>query len=108
MRYGRVSRADDLAASDLSWQPSVRMMWRTTTHQVKGKRVGEFVLGPTPARRNSYSVIVKRSCGSKILAHSVTFTTVPGTKSHPMSCEACRGTFFLIDRRGHPLIYFAY
>jgi hypothetical protein len=107
-RYGRVSLADDLTASDLSWQPSVRVMWRRNTHQVKDKRADEFILGPTPGSRNPYSVIVKRSCGSKILAHSVTFTTVPGTKNHPMNCDACRGTFFLINRRGHPLIYFAY
>jgi hypothetical protein len=108
MRYGRVSLADDLAASDLSWQPSVRITWRTATHKVKGKRVGEVVLGPTHASRNPYSVIVRRSCGQKVVARSITFTTVPGSKSHPMNCEACRGTIFLIDRRGYPLIYFAY
>jgi hypothetical protein len=36
--------------------------------------------------------------------------TVPGAhhKSNPPGCDACRTKFFLLDRYGHPLIYFVY
>jgi hypothetical protein len=109
MRYGRVSRADDLAASDLAWQPEVRSNWNRPHH--KPGHGPQFVLGPvraTPVAKQSYGIIVRYSCGSKILSHTLEFTVVPGHRSHPPSCDACRTTFFVIDRYGHPLIYFIY
>lgn len=109
MRFGRVSRSDDLAASDLAWQPEVRATWDRRGH--KPGRGPQFVLGPvsaTPVRTESYGIIVRYSCGSKILAHTLEFTVVPGHPSHPPTCDACRTTFFMVDRGGHPLIYFIY
>lgn len=109
MRFGRVSRSDDLAASDLAWRPEVRAAWGKRGH--KPGRGPQFVLGPaaaTPPGKDSYGIIVRRSCGSKILAHTLEFTAVPGRPSHPATCDACRTTFFVIDRRDHPLIYFIY
>jgi hypothetical protein len=108
MRFGRVSRSDDLAASDPAWQPEVRANWRPGHKPGHGP---QFVLGPvaaTPVGKESYGIIVRRSCGSTILTHTVEFTVVPGHPSHPPNCDACRTTFFTIDRRGHPLIYFVY
>lgn len=107
MRYGRVSMRDDVAASDLSWQPSVRAMWRG--RNFKPGHGPQFVLGPspgTPVAQGSYGIIVRRSCGSKILSRTLEFTSVPGHRSHPPTCDACRTTFLAIDRDGHPLIYF--
>lgn len=109
MRYGRVSKAEDLTASDPAWQPSARAMWDR-----RGFEPGhgpQFVLGPiaaTPVAKQSYGVIVRHSCGSKILLRTLEFTSVPGHRSHPPTCNACRTTFFVIDRVGHPLIYFVY
>ena len=107
MRYGRIDMPDDLAASDLSWQPSVRAMWRD--RHFKPGHGPQFVLGPspgTPVTDGSYGIIVRRSCGAKILSRTLEFTSVPGHRSHPPTCDACRTTFFTIDRDGHPLIYF--
>lgn len=36
--------------------------------------------------------------------NTLEFTVVPGKPSHPPTCDACRTTFFMIDRGGHPLI----
>lgn len=109
LRFGQVSEADDLAASDPAWQPQVRADWKMRGH--KSGRGAQFVLGPvsaTPVAKESYAIIVRYSCGSKILAHTLEFTTVPGRPSKPASCAACRTTFFVLDREGHPLIYFIY
>lgn len=109
LQYGRVSMSDDLAASDPAWQPEVRSNWDRPHH--KPGHGPQFVLGPipaTPVGRESYGIIVRYSCGSKILAHTHEFTVVPGHRRHPPTCDACRTTFFMIDRRGHPLIYFIY
>lgn len=109
MRFGRVSRSDDLAASDLAWAPAVRAAWDRRGHEPG--RGPQFVLGPaaaTPVGKQSYGIIVRRSCGSKILSHTLEFTTVPGHPDRPATCDACRTTFFVIDRRDHPLIYFIY
>lgn len=109
MRFGRVSRSDDLAASDLAWQPEVRANWDKRGH--KPGRGPQFVLGPVsaaPVGNESYGIIVRRSCGSKILSHTLEFTAVPGHRGHPPTCDACRTTFFVIDRHDHPLIYFIY
>jgi hypothetical protein len=46
MRFGRVSRSDDLAASDPAWQPEVRANWRPGHKPGHGP---QFVLGPVPA-----------------------------------------------------------
>ena len=84
------------------------MQWRGS-HEVPASETQEFLLRRNPAEpglRSSSGVMVKRSCGAKILSHTVTLTTAPGTRNHPLPCDACRATFFLIDRYGHPLIYF--
>ena len=107
MRFGRVSRSDDLAASDLAWQPEVRANWDSRGH--KPGHGPQFVLGPmpaTPVGAESYGIIVRYSCGSKILSHTLEFTVVPGHLSHPPTCDACRATFFVLDRSGQPLIYY--
>lgn len=110
LRYGLVSRADDLADSDLSWQPRVRVQWGGSQHvEFPPSETREFLLQRAPAEPgpHSYSsTVVKRSCGAKILSHTVTLATAPGTRNHPLPCVACRATFFLVDRYGHPLIYF--
>ncbi len=109
MRFGRVSRSDDLAASDPAWQPEVRANWNRPGHNPG--HGPQFVLGPVPATpvgKDSYGIIVRRSCGSTILAHTLEFTVVPGHPSRPPTCDACRTTFFMIDRGGQPLIYFVY
>jgi len=111
LRYGLVSRAEDLADSDLSWQPKVRVEWGGSRQKVilPPSETREFLLQRTPAepRPHSYSsTVVKRSCGTKILSHTVTLTTAPGTRNHPLPCTECRATYFLVDRYGHPLIYF--
>lgn len=109
MRFGRVSESDDLAASDPSWQPEVRANWNSPDH--KAGHGPQFVLGPvpaTPVAKESYGIIVRHSCGSKILSHTLEFTTVPGHRSYPPDCDACRTTFFTIDRADHPLIYYIY
>ena len=104
-RFARVSLLYDLAVSDPAWQPNVRAAWK---HRGLPGRGPEFVVGP--ASESPYSVIVKYSCGQAILSRTVTLTTVPGRhqESNPPGCVACRTTFFLLDRSGHPLIYFVY
>lgn len=105
-RFARVSLSYDIAVSDPAWQSNVRAAWKQ-----KGELPGlgpEFVLGPF--REIPYSGIVKYSCGRAILSHTVTLRTVPGRdhKSDPPGCVACRTTYFLLNRHGHPLIYFVY
>lgn len=104
-RFERVSLSYDLAAADAAWRPNVRAAWR---HKGLPNHGPEFVLGPP--RRIPYSAIVKYSCGRAILSHTITLTTVPGRhhKSYPLGCVACRTTYFLLNRSGHPLIYFVY
>lgn len=109
LRFGRVSKSEDVAVSDLAWQPEVRANWAKPGHRPGHGQ--QFVVGPvpaTPVAKDSYGIIVRYSCGSKILSHTLEFTTVPGRPSHPATCDACRTTFFLIDRANHPLIYFVY
>jgi hypothetical protein len=104
-RFGRVSLSYDLAAADAAWQPNVRAAWK---HRGLPGHGPEFVLGPS--RGIPYSAIVKYSCGQAIVSHTITLTTVPGRhdQSNPPGCVACRTTYFLLDRSGHPLIYFVY
>ena len=101
--YGRKSLASDLANSDRAWRREVEVMWRRGTHPVPVR-----VRGVKRASANPYHVIVRRSCGSGIVARSLTVTVGPVPAPGERECTACELTFFFVDRRGHALIYYIY
>ncbi len=105
--YGRISLAHDLADSDRSWQAEVRAMWLGKPASRQPESTAR-VVDVTAATANAYSLIVRYACGGALVRHSLTVTTAPKQASGERPCQACRTTFFLIDRRGRALIYFVY
>jgi hypothetical protein len=74
--YGHVDEAEDLAHSDRAWQPTVRAMW-SQSHGAAPGQTGTTVYEVSPANRNGYRVIVRRSCGAPIVGESLAVTVVP-------------------------------
>jgi len=103
--YDRHSLRSDLRNSDRAWWPEVRRTWRSgkpgrgVTYQV--------VYGSEPLSRSGYSVIVRSSCGSALVAKSLLVNIGP-RQTHPPYCEACISQLFFVDRRGRALIYYLY
>jgi hypothetical protein len=110
LRYGRVSLAEDLASSDGAWQPSVRAMWaRRDEHGPPASEgQGVAVRQVVSLRRDSYRVIVRRSCGEQLVRRSLTVTVGPRPAPGELECDACAETMFLVDRSGRALIYYIY
>ncbi len=105
--YGRISLAHDLADTDRSWQAEVRAMWVGKAAS-RAPQSTTRVVDVTAASANAYSVIVRYACGGALVRHSLTVTSAPKQTPREPLCQACRTTFFLIDRRGRALIYFVY
>jgi hypothetical protein len=103
LSYGHVSLSADLAHADPSWWDDVRSEW-VSSSPAAGKRA--TVLASAPAARNAYGTIVRRSCGLRLIHRSWTVVAGPPQKGSGPHCNACNGTFFLVNRLGHPLVYF--
>jgi hypothetical protein len=101
--YDKTSRALDLRASDTSWWPQVRSMWRTGRPEL----VNEVVDGTELLSRSDLSTIVAFSCGGSLVARSILVGVGP-RQWHPPYCEACRTKLFFVDRRGRALLYYVY
>jgi hypothetical protein len=101
-RYGRLSEAVDLRASDRAWWPQVRNLWHTG-RPAKGA-VNQVVDGVAPLARSGYAVIVRFSCESSLVSKSLQVVVGP----RRMHCEACRSQLFFADRRGRALLYYVY
>lgn len=99
--YGLVSEASDLGNSDRAWWPQVRSMWRRPRNAVGS----EAIYGSGPASRSDYAVIVRYSCGQALVTKSLTVAVGP-RQTHPPYCGDCISQLFLVDRRGHALIYY--
>jgi hypothetical protein len=103
--YDLISRSVDLDHSDRAWWPQVRKMWRS---RKPGKGVvTQEVYGSGPAVKNPYSVIVRFSCGAKLVAKSLAVGAGPH-QTHPPYCGDCISTLFFVSRRGRALIYYAH
>jgi hypothetical protein len=107
LRYGRVSLAADLAESDRSWQATVRARW-AHSHGRPPSEAGEVVRRVSGASHNPYRAIVRRACGSRLLAKSLTVTVGPRAEAGKAPCSACARTIFMLDRRGRALIYYVH
>lgn len=105
--YGRVSLSHDLIHSDPSWWRGVRQEWAASK---RGRPVSDRlrVLDTTSATKTGYRIIVARSCGTALVERSLTVVVGPPQAEKGPHCNACNITYFLIDRLGHPLVYFAY
>jgi len=101
-----VSEAVDLRDSDRAWRPTVRSHWSPSP--TGSHKSSLAVWSVTAARRNPYSVIVRRSCGAPLEERSLTVTIAPLAGQGEHQCDACAETFFFIDRRRRALIYFIY
>jgi hypothetical protein len=102
--YGRESRTHDLRDSDPSWWPNVLSLWKKPVHA----RQQDVVLSVAVARSSAYRIIVRHSCGRRLLGLSAAVTAGPTPPTHQPQCEACKYTVFMVNRFGHPLIYFVY
>lgn len=102
--YGRKNLLADLTASDRAWWPQVRKLWRSGRPKV-GKRVD---LGSQTAASSGYARIISSACGRALLQISLMVTVGPSQKRPGPHCSACNSQLFMIDRRGHVLIYFVY
>jgi hypothetical protein len=93
----------DLDHSDRAWWPEVRKMWRS---RVPGKGVvTQESHSSEPAPKSAYSVIVRFSCGAKLVAKSLAVSIGPH-QTHPPYCGDCISTLFFVNRRSRPLIYY--
>jgi hypothetical protein len=101
-RYDRISQAVDLHASDRSWWPQARTLWRTGK-PAKGS-ADRVVDGSAPLGRSGYSTIARFSCGQSLVSRSLQVTI--GPRHTP--CDACRSQLWFVDRRGHALLYYVY
>ena len=101
--YGRISLTADLKHSDRAWWPEVRKMWRS---RVPGKGVvTQESHSSEPAPNSAYSVIVRFSCGAKLVAKSLAVSIGPH-QTHPPYSGDCISTLFFVNRRSRPLIYY--
>lgn len=100
LAYFSAGRARDLAVSDRSW-------WSSVGAPEPGRQRFE-VVGAGPATQSGYAIIVRYSCGARLLERSLVVVLAPRQPPGVPHCEACRENFFLVDRRGRPLIYFIY
>ena len=100
--YLRVSLAVDLSHSERSWVAETRAFWKDITHPAASPQT---VYATDAAKDSGYAVIVRHACGASLLRRSLAVTLAPVL---PAGCQACRTTYFLVDRRARPLIYFVY
>lgn len=98
--YSSAGRARDLANSDRAWQPSVG------SSAPSGQAM--MLDGAGPAARSGYAIIVRHSCGARLLKRSYVVAVGPAQAPGTPHCVACISHFFLLDRRGRALIYFIY
>jgi len=101
-RYGRVSEAADLRASDRAWWPQVRRMWRAG-RSAKGVD-NQAVEGSEALRQSAYAAIARFSCGRSLVSLSLQVVIGP----RDTNCDACRSQLWFVDRRGHALLYYVY
>lgn len=104
LAYNRAALAGALADSDRAWQPRVRAVWRSGAPRGEAQVVRAVVA----AARSPYRVIVSYSCGGRLIRRSLVVALAPVQPAGQPRCEACVENFFLVDRRGHALIYFVY
>lgn len=102
LTYGRKSLRTDLSYSDRAWWPDVKTLWRTPSMR-KGLN-GEHSYGTRAGRQMPYATVVRASCGSGLVAKSLTVSVGPDPK-HASGCNACISSIFFVDRFGRPLIY---
>jgi len=98
--YDRISLAVDLRNSDRAWWPKVRALWRAGT-PARGP-ANQVVDGSSLGSRIAYPGVVRYSCGSALVAKSLTVYLAPRQRH---GCDACVASVFFIDRRGRALIY---
>lgn len=68
----------------------------------------QAVYGAGPATQSGYAIIVSRSCGESLVKRSFAVAVGPVQPPGKPDCQACITSFFLVDRRGHALIYFVW
>jgi hypothetical protein len=100
--YDRIGLAVDLRNSDRAWWPHVRELWRSGK-PAKGA-ANQVVDGSSLGSDIAYSGVVRFSCGSSLVAKSLTVYLAPPQRH---GCNACVSSVFFIDRRGHALIYWS-
>jgi len=86
----------DLQASDPSWWKSVFAEWVGYGYD----RDNHTVLSVQPASRDTFAAAVTHACGEKLLHNSLVIDVGPSAYSFQVS------HLYLLNRRGHPLIYF--
>jgi hypothetical protein len=103
LQFLHVSLALDLSHSERSWRSETRALWRGVKHLSSAAALVAVGAG-SPATQSGYALIVRHACGGSLVSRSATVTTAPAKGG----CEACRTTYFFVDRRAKPLIYFVY
>jgi hypothetical protein len=112
-RYAHVSENVDLHLSDRANWPVVRETW---SHHFKPPRPQPLPLVDVygaPAARSPYAGLVRQWCGSRLLQLSWWIAACPREPYPATPCRlrwqnALTGHLFLINRRGHWLIWFTY
>ena len=91
----------DLSHSDRAWWPEVKKLWRSTAMR-KGLK-NQRVHGKQKGGRIAYASVVRASCGSSLVARSLTV----GVGPRHGTCNACVSSMFFVDRFGRPFIYWS-
>lgn len=98
--FEEVSLASDLRNSDRALWPQVRHAWRARSP--KTGRGGLVLAGSAGGRSIAYATVVRYSCGSALVDDSLSVALAPRRRH---GCAACVSSAFLVDRRGHALVY---
>ncbi len=86
----------DLRSSDRAWWSSLFGEWVGYGYDRDNHRV----LTVQPAGRDTFAAAVARACGRRLVRDSVVVDVGPSPYSFQVS------HLYLLDRRGHPLVYF--
>ena len=103
--YLLISEATDLRNSDRAWWPQARHVWSKRTSSTGATSEVTAIYGSELASRSDYAVIVRFSCGQALVSKSLLVGVGP-RQTHPPRCGDCVSQVFLLDRRGHALIYY--
>lgn len=86
--------ASDIAVTDRSW-------WTNDFNQMaRGRGFGSHTItSEIPTSHSPAALSIKRACGPALVDHSIAITVGQSGYSD------FAGTFYFLDRRGHPLVY---
>ena len=106
--YLQTSRAAERLVADRSFWSSIRGIGNEVG-RAQAATGGPFAAEPAGGATGPGHLIIGHSCGTRLLRRTETVVMVPlQADGQPQTCDACRASFFYVDRFGHALLYFVY